>query len=67
MIDFLLALPLWTAPLALTALTWGLVLCVPTSGATSVADLGPMFEALSRLFFAIVLTLVYWLVFFAIT
>lgn len=64
---FLVTLPTWTSPVLGTIVTWAVLLNLPSRGSTSVADLTPVFESIGRLFIGVVLTAVYWLIYFALT
>lgn len=64
---FLATLPTWTSPLIGTIVLWGVLLNLPSRGSTSVMDFTPMLESLGRLFIGVVGTLIFWLVYFALT
>lgn len=66
-IDFLVTLPTWTSPLIATIVVWGILMNLPSRGATNVMDLTPVLEGVARFFVGVVGTLVFWLVYFAAT
>lgn len=64
---FVVSLPTWTSPLLGTIVTWAILLYLPSRGATNVMDFTPLLESIGRLFVGVVLTLGYWLIYFALT
>ncbi len=62
-------LPVWwdlAAAIAITVAVWSWTFFWPTEGATSVADLGPMFTGLFRLLIALAVSAVLWIAYFVV-
>lgn len=64
---FVVTLPTWTSPLLATIVLWGILLNLPSRGASNVMDFTPLIEGIGRLFIGVVGTLVFWMIYFALT